>query len=244
MSAICNAIAFYGLFIPFDSTFFVFSDYQKPAIRTAALMKAKRFFIWTHDSIGVGEDGATHQPIEHLSAYRALPNFYVFRPADGYENVAAWKIALKLDAPSAFVLSRQNLPALDRGVVVGDIAKGGYLLKTSKNAKITLMASGSEVGLALAAMKKLRDLGAAANVVSVPCFDLFAEQDDEYIETIIDPQTIAIAIEAASANEWFRFAEAVVGMDSFGASAPSDELFDHFGFNADRIALLAQSLLA
>ncbi|MDR2151380.1 MAG: transketolase [Helicobacteraceae bacterium] len=243
MSAITNAIALYGLFIPFDSTFFVFSDYQKPAIRTAALMSAKRFFIWTHDSIGVGEDGATHQPVEHLSAYRALPNFYVFRPADGFENIAAWKIALKLDAPSAFVLSRQNLPALDQSQAKGDVTKGGYLLRASKKAQITLIASGSEVELALAAADKLERLGARANVVSVPCFDLFAEQDDEYIETIIDPNTIAIAIEAASANEWFRFAEAVVGMETFGASATATELFERFGFNADRIAQLAKNML-
>jgi transketolase len=244
MSAITNAIALYGLFIPFDSTFFVFSDYQKPAIRTAALMNLKRFFVWTHDSIGVGEDGATHQPIEHLSAYRALPNLYVFRPADGYENIVAWKTVLKLDAPSAFVLSRQNLPALDRSQAKGDAAKGGYQLSASDKAKITLIASGSEVQLAIEAAKRLRDERIGVNVVSVPCFDLFAEQDDEYIEAIIDPRTVAIAIEAASANEWFRFAEAIVAMESFGASASADLLFERFGFDADRIAGLAKSLLA
>ncbi|MDR1912634.1 MAG: transketolase [Helicobacteraceae bacterium] len=244
MSAITNAIALYGIFIPFDSTFFVFSDYQKPAARTAALMSAKRFFIWTHDSIGVGEDGATHQPIEQLSAFRALPNFYVFRPADGFENVVAWKSALKLQAPSAFVLSRQNLPALDRSQIKGDISKGGYLLCVAKKAQITLIASGSEVALALSAKSLLQTKGIGANVVSVPCFDLFAEQDEEYLETIVDPQTIAIAIEAASANEWFRFADAVIGMESFGASAPSEKLFERFGFSAENIAQIAENLLS
>ncbi|MDR2033436.1 MAG: transketolase [Helicobacteraceae bacterium] len=244
MSAITNAIALYGIFIPFDSTFFVFSDYQKPAARTAALMSAKRFFVWTHDSIGVGEDGATHQPIEQLSAFRALPNFYVFRPADGFENVAAWKSALKLQAPSAFVLSRQNLPALDRSQIRGDISKGGYLLCVAKKAQITLIASGSEVAPALNAKSLLQTKGIGANVVSVPCFDLFAEQDEEYLEEIVDPQTIAIAIEAASANEWFRFADGVIGMESFGASAPSEKLFERFGFSAERIAQIAESLLS
>ncbi|MDR1452334.1 MAG: transketolase [Helicobacteraceae bacterium] len=244
MSAITNAIALYGLFIPFDSTFFVFSDYQKPAARVAALTSAKRFFIWTHDSLGVGEDGATHQPVEQLSTLRALPNFYAFRPADGRENIVAWKTALTLDAPSAFVLSRQALPALPSSAAKGDPSKGGYLISLSKQARITLIASGSEVALALAAKDILQNDKIGANVVSVPCFDLFVEQDESYIETIIDPDTIAIAIEAASGIEWFRFAEAVVGMESFGASASADRLFDRFGFTPDRVAELAKSLLA
>ena len=244
MAAMSNAIALYGPFIPFNATFFVFSDYQKPAVRTAALMKAKNYFIWTHDSIGVGEDGATHQPIEHLSSFRALPGFYVFRPADGIENIECWQTALKLDAPAGFVLTRQALPVLDRSRVKGDISKGGYLLEVAKKPQLTLIATGSEVALALEAKKQLEQAGIGVNVASVPCFDLFVEQDDAYIDQIINPETVVLAIEAASANEWFRFADAVIGMESFGASAPAKELFEHFGFTVEHIVDVAKSLLS
>ncbi|MDR2904589.1 MAG: transketolase [Helicobacteraceae bacterium] len=244
MSAITNAIAAYGLFFPFDSTFFVFSDYQKPAVRAAALMKAKRFFIWTHDSIGVGEDGATHQPIEQLTAFRALPNFYVFRPADGAENIECWKKALSLDAPSGFVLSRQNLPALDRKEARGGAEKGAYLIAPAKNPKATIIASGSEVSIAIAAQEKLAAEGIAASVVSAPCFDLLCQQDDEYLTTIFDPSSVILAIEAASGAEWFRFADAVIAMESFGASAKGDELYKRFGITADRAVEFVKAMLA
>ncbi|OYZ62402.1 MAG: transketolase, partial [Sulfuricurvum sp. 24-42-5] len=185
MASITNAMALYGPLLPFSATFFVFSDYLKPAARIAALAGIQQFFIWTHDSIGVGEDGPTHQPIEHLSQFRALPNFYVYRPADGAENAKAWQKALSMkSSPSAFVCSRQNLPVLS-APLKGDVENGGYLLSEAANATVTLMASGSEVSLALATAKELAQRGVMANVVSVPCYDLLIEQPQSYIDSII-----------------------------------------------------------
>ena len=235
MASIVNAMALYGPLMPFSATFFVFSDYLKPAARIAALTGIQQFFIWTHDSIGVGEDGPTHQPIEHLSQFRALPNFYVWRPADGAENVEAWKTALEMkSSPSAFVCSRQNLAVLPKAVS-GEVSKGGYLLASDENATITLMASGSEVELALKVKETLNAKDVAVNVVSVPCYDLLIEQDDSYIDTIIKQGTKTVAIEAARGLEWYRFADTVISMDSFGASAPADQLFEKFGFSVDSI---------
>lgn len=236
MASIVNAMALYGPLMPFSSTFFVFSDYLKPSARIAALAGIQQFFIWTHDSIGVGEDGPTHQPIEHLSQFRALPNFYVWRPADGNENNIAWQVALEMkNSPSAFVCSRQNLPVLPASVK-GEIAKGGYLVALDEDAEITLMASGSEVGLALETKALLNAQGKKVNVASIPCFDLFNEQSKEYIQSIIAPTSKKVAIEAARGMEWYRFADEVVGMDSFGASAPAEQLFAKFGFTAEAIA--------
>lgn len=235
MASIVNAMALYGPLLPFSATFFVFSDYLKPAARIAALTGIQQFFIWTHDSIGVGEDGPTHQPIEHLSQFRALPNFYVWRPADGAENIEAWKVALEMSkSPSAFVCSRQNLAVLPKAVS-GEVSKGGYLLATDENAVITLMASGSEVELALKVKDTLNGMDVPVNVVSVPCYDLFIEQDASYISSIIKEGTKTVAIEAARGLEWYRFADTVIGMDSFGASAPASKLFEKFGFSVDSI---------
>lgn len=236
MASIVNAMALYGPLMPFSSTFFVFSDYLKPSARIAALSGIQQFFIWTHDSIGVGEDGPTHQPIEHLSQFRALPNFYVWRPADGAENNIAWQVALEMkNSPTAFVCSRQNLPVLP-APAKGEIAKGGYVVATDEGAEITLMASGSEVGLALETKALLNAEGKKVNVVSVPCFDLFIEQGKEYADSIILPNTKKVAIEAARGMEWYRLADDVIGMDSFGASAPAEKLFVKFGFTAEEIA--------
>ena len=236
MASITNAMALYGPIIPFSATFFVFSDYLKPSARIAALAGIQHFFIWTHDSIGVGEDGPTHQPIEHLSQFRALPNFYVYRPADGVENVKCWQKALSMKhSPSAFVCSRQNLPLLP-AAVHGDVENGGYLLVERPNATVTIMASGSEVGLAIESAELLSSRGIVANVVSVPCFDLLLEQPQSYIDTIIKTGTKRVAIEAARALEWYRFADTVVAMDGFGASAPADKLFEKFGFTAEAVA--------
>jgi len=230
MGAIANAMSLYGLFIPFSATFFVFSDYMKPAVRLAALMRLKHYFVWTHDSIGVGEDGPTHQPIEHLSQFRALPNFYVFRPADATENVACWKKALELDAPCGFVLSRQGLKTLKSKVDVGDASRGGYMIRKRENATVTLMATGSEVMPCLQAACHLEQAGINANVVSVPCFDLFVEQDKAYQASIVNPDTKVLAVEAASAIEWYRYADEVLGLNHFGASGDANILFDAFGF--------------
>lgn len=235
MASITNAIALYGNLMPFSATFFVFSDYLKPAARIAALTGIQHFFVWTHDSIGVGEDGPTHQPIEHLSQFRALPNFYVWRPADGAENIEAWKVALEMKkSPSAFVCSRQNLSVLP-SAVKGSAAQGGYLLASDADATITLMASGSEVELSLKVKEALNAKGVKANVVSVPCYDLFIEQDKSYIDSIINPATKKVAIEAARGLEWYRLADEVIGMDTFGASAPADKLFVKFGFTVEAV---------
>jgi len=235
MASITNAIALYGPLLPFSATFFVFSDYLKPAARIAALTGIQQFFIWTHDSIGVGEDGPTHQPIEHLSQFRSLPNFYVWRPADGAENVEAWKTALTMrKSPSAFVCSRQNLALLPHAKK-GSASQGGYLLASDEAATITLMASGSEVELALKVKEALSAKGEKVNVVSVPCYDLFIEQEESYIDSIIKPETKKVAIEAARGLEWYKLADRVIGMDSFGASAPAEELFDKYGFTVENI---------
>lgn len=236
MASITNAMALYGPLMPFSATFFVFSDYLKPAARIAALSGIQHFFIWTHDSIGVGEDGPTHQPIEHLSQFRALPNFYVYRPADGSENIKCWQKALEMKhSPSAFVCSRQNLPLLPKAVK-GDVENGGYLLLEEAGATVTLMASGSEVSLALETKEVLNGRGIKVNIVSVPCFDLLMDQPQSYIDLIIKPSTQKVAIEAARALEWYRFADTVIAMESFGASAPAEQLFEKFGFNAEAIA--------
>ena len=239
MAAINNAIARYGLFLPFSATFFIFSDYLKPSARIASLMSIRHFFIFTHDSIGVGEDGPTHQPIEQLSTLRAMPNFYTFRPADGNENALCWKAALNLRAPSAFVLSRQGLAPLEKGEF-GGVENGAYLLKRAQNAKITLIASGSEVELCVKAAEILAARGIGANVVSAPCFDLLCEQPREYVDKILDPQTKVIAVEAASALEWYKFAGEIYSMKSFGESGKAGALFEYFGFTPEKIAEFAQ----
>jgi transketolase len=243
MAAICNAISLYGLFLPYNATFFIFSDYLKPSARLAALMRLKTFFIWTHDSIGVGEDGPTHQPIEQLTQFRAMPGFYVWRPADANENVEAWKKALATNAPSAFVLSRQKLTVLDGSKDFGGADRGGYLLKRAENPKITLIASGSEVELCVKAAKRLKDEGIEANIVSVPCFDLFLEQESAYIQTVIDKNTKVLAVEASSGDVWWRYADDVICMKSFGASAPSEKLFEKFGFSVENVVAKAKRLL-
>ena len=243
MAAISNSFALYGLFIPYSATFFIFSDYLKPAARLSALMGLKSYYIWTHDSIGVGEDGPTHQPIEQLSQYRAMPNFYTFRPADASENVKSWQKALTLQAPCAFVCSRQGLEVLKDQRAIGDIQNGGYLLKERANATLTLMASGSEVYTVLKAACELEKQGIYANVVSVPCFDLFVEQSKEYIKSVIKAETKVLAVEAGAGVEWYRFADDVVGMSRFGASGPANKLFEKFGFTSENVVKRACKLL-
>lgn len=240
MGAITNALAAYGLFVPFCATFFVFSDYLMPSIRLSALMKLKALFIFTHDSIGVGEDGATHQPIEQLSHLRALPNFYAFRPCDAFENTACMQIALSLSTPSGLILSRQNLPVLDE-VSKEQVLKGAYVKHHSKDPIITLVASGSEVSLALESAKMLERENIPTQVVSVPCFDLLVEQDESYLKELFKGKVLVI--EASRAIEWYRFADKIIGMDSFGSSAKGDKLFEKFGFSVENITTQAKRLL-
>lgn len=240
MGAITNALAAYGLFVPFCATFFVFSDYLMPSMRLSALMKLKALFIFTHDSIGVGEDGATHQPIEQLSHLRALPHFYAFRPSDAFENKACMQVALSLNAPSALILSRQNLPVLDE-VSKEQVLKGAYVKHHSKDPIITLVASGSEVSLALESAKILERENIPTQVVSAPCFDLLIEQDESYSKELFKGKVLAI--EASRAIEWYRFADKIIGMDSFGSSAKGDKLFEKFGFSVENVTAQAKRLL-
>ncbi|GAA7477673.1 transketolase [Helicobacter pylori] len=240
MGAITNALAAYGLFVPFCATFFVFSDYLMPSMRLSALMKLKALFIFTHDSIGVGEDGATHQPIEQLSHLRALPSFYAFRPSDAFENTACMQVALSLNAPSALILSRQNLPVLDE-VSKEQVLKGAYVKHHSKDPIITLVASGSEVSLALESAKILERENIPTQVVSAPCFDLLIEQDESYLKELFKGKVLVI--EASRAIEWYRFADKIIGMDSFGSSAKGDKLFEKFGFSVENITAQAKRLL-
>ncbi|MCX2683358.1 transketolase [Campylobacter sp. MIT 21-1685] len=232
MAAINNAFARYGLFLPFSATFFVFSEYLKPAARMAALMKLKHFFIFTHDSIGVGEDGPTHQPIEQLSTFRAMPNFLTFRPADGVENVKAWQIALQNQGPSAFVLSRQKLRALNSSIF-GDVCNGAYLLKESENPKYSLLASGSEVSLCLQVAQELEKQDIACNVISMPCFELFEQQSKEYKNRIL--QGKVIGVEAARSNELYKFCDELYGIENFGESGKDKDVFEYFGFSVVKL---------
>ncbi|WP_104748847.1 transketolase [Helicobacter cetorum] len=240
MGAITNALATYGLFVPFCATFFVFSDYLMPSMRLSALMKLKALFIFTHDSIGVGEDGATHQPIEQLSHLRSLVNFYAFRPSDAFENIACMQVALSLNAPSGFILSRQNLPVLNE-VSKEQVLKGAYIKHYAKNPVITLVASGSEVSLVLESAKKLEQVNIQAQVVSVPCFDLLIEQDESYFKELFKGKVLVI--EASRGLEWYRFADKIISMDCFGSSAKGDKLFEKFGFNVENIITQAKELL-
>ena len=241
MGALCNGIANYGLFLPFCATFFVFSDYMSPSVRVASIMRSKVFYIWTHDSIGVGEDGATHEPIEQLSHFRAMPNLLTFRPADANENIACWQVALESNTPCAFVLSRQNLPILAPSTKA-QVARGAYLIKSSESSvQITLLASGSEVSLALEAAKILEEQNIGTQVVSMPCFELLCAQEQDYLDTLFVGKTLAI--EAASAQELYRFAHKVFGMQGFGCSAKGSDLFAHFGFSPENIAKCAKELL-
>jgi transketolase len=230
MGAINNAFAAYGL-APYVATFLIFSDYLKPAYRIAALSGHKNYWIFTHDTIFVGEDGPTHQPIEQLATLRSIPNSYTFRPADANENVACWRTALKLEnAPCAFALTRQGIEVFTE---CENVDKGGYLLSEDENAEITLIATGSEVSLAME-VKKL--LNKPCNVVSVPCFELFDEQDKEYKNSIIKPNTKKIAIEAATAYEWYKYADKIINMNTFGASGKGGDVYKHFRFDAAKIA--------
>lgn len=248
MGAITNAIANYGIFKAFCATFFVFSDYLAPSIRLAALMRLHLFYIFTHDSIGVGEDGATHEPVEQLSHLRAMPNLYAWRVADANENVCAWRNALSIKAPHAFILSRQNLPLIESSSITQDnVARGGYVISTSSldsiSPRLTLMASGSEVSLAIKAQKILESReNIATQVVSLPCFELFCAQDSKYIQSVFKASKV-LGIEALSAIELYRFCDYVVCMQSFGASGKGELLFAKFGFSTENIIAKSLQLL-
>jgi len=249
MAAAMNGLALHGGVIPYGGTFMVFSDYSRPAIRLGALMGVRAIHVLTHDSIGLGEDGPTHQPVEHLAALRAIPNLLVFRPADTIEAMECWQIALQTKSqPSAMALSRQKTPAV-RTVATSEnlSAKGAYELRAANGeAKVTLFATGTEVPLALAAADRLEANNTPTRVVSVPCFELFEQQDAAYQASVIGRGTVRIAVEAAIKQGWERFIGedgAFVGMTGFGASAPAEVLYDKFGITTEAVVAAAKARL-
>lgn len=242
MSAILNGLALHGGIIPYAGTFLVFSDYARNAIRMSALMKQRVIYVMTHDSIGLGEDGPTHQPIEHVQSLRLIPNLNVWRPCDAVETMVAWGSGLmSKSTPSLLALSRQNLAHQMRDATqLADIAKGGYVLVESKvPAKLTLIATGSEVALAVGAAKELGD---AVRVVSMPCVDLFKAQDRTYQQAVLGTAP-KLAIEAGVTSGWYEFADQVIGLDRYGESAPAGELFKLFGFTVEHVTATAKSMM-
>ncbi len=251
MSAICNGMGVHGGVIPYSGTFLTFSDYARNALRMAALMKVRNIFVYTHDSIGLGEDGPTHQPIEHVASLRLMPNMRVWRPCDTVETAVAWINAIEhQDGPTSLILTRQGLPHQPRtGEQIGLIERGGYILKEPDGeANIILIATGSEVALAMSAAELLAADGISARVVSMPCTGVFDAQPDEYRREVLPPEiTARVVIEAGVTETWWRFAGErgrVIGIDRFGASAPAPELFEHFGFSTDNVVRVAKEVLA
>jgi transketolase len=248
MTAIANGLALHGGLIPYTATFLVFSDYARNGIRMAALMKQRQIMVYTHDSIGLGEDGPTHQPVEHIPSMRIIPNLDVWRPADATETAIAWIAGVeRTDGPSLLALSRQNLPTVTQSVADADIARGGYVLAENADAQITLIATGSEVKLALDAQAALAGEGIAARVVSMPCTNVFDRQSDEYKASVLGACKKRIAIEAAHPDFWRKYVGlhgAVVGIDRFGESAPAGQLFELFGFTVGNVVATAKSLLS
>jgi transketolase len=248
MAAIMNGIALHGGYIPFGGTFLTFSDYSRNAIRMAALMNLRVIHVFTHDSIGLGEDGPTHQSVEHVSSLRLIPNLEVWRPCDTVESALAWKLALeRRKAPTALILSRQNLPFVPRSdAQIAAIERGGYVLAEAEGGapQRILIATGSEVGLALAAQKILAGEGIATRVVSMPSTQTFDRQDEAYRASVLPDEVAKIAIEAGVTALWWKYVRGkgtVVGLDRFGESAPGGALFDFFGFTAEKVAKAARN---
>jgi len=248
MSAIMNGITLHGGYLPFGATFLTFSDYSRSAIRMAALMQIRTLFVFTHDSIGLGEDGPTHQSIEHVSSLRLIPNLDNWRPCDTVESAVAWKSAVeRKNGPSTLIFSRQNLPFQARNnEQVAQIAKGGYVLQDAANARVVLIATGSEVELAVKAAAELAGKGIAARIVSMPSTDVFDRQDSAYKASVLPKGLPRVAIEAGVTDFWYKYVGlegAVVGIDSFGESAPAGVLFNHFGFTVDNVVAKVNSVL-
>ena len=221
MGSVMNGMAAHGGVLPFGGTFFVFSDYMRPAVRLASLSELHVIYSWTHDSVGLGEDGPTHQPIEHLQSLRAMPNLRVIRPADANETAIAWRIAVERGGPTALILSRQNLPVLEGTAGNEGVARGAYVLRdTPGDPDVVLIGTGSEVQHCIAAAETLAAEGVAARVVSMPSWELFAEQDDAYQVSIMAVDVPRVSVEAGTTFGWSLYADASVGIDHFGASAP------------------------
>jgi transketolase len=249
MSAIMNGIALHGGFIPFGATFLTFSDYSRNALRMAALMKIRSLFVFTHDSIGLGEDGPTHQSVEHIASLRLIPNLDNWRPCDTTESMVAWGEAVRRKhGPSTLIFSRQNLPFQERSAAqVADIAKGGYVLQDAPDAKVVLIATGSEIELAVKAAATLKEQGVPARVVSMPSTDVFDRQDAAYRASVLPRGIPRVAIEAGVTDFWYKYVGlegAVIGIDTFGESAPAPVLFKHFGFTVENVVAKVQLVLA
>lgn len=249
MAAIMNGMSLHGGIIPFGGTFFVFSDYMRPSMRLAALMGIRAIYVLTHDSIGVGEDGPTHQPIEHLASYRAMPNILTFRPCDIIETAEAWEIAITTEnVPSILTLTRQGLPLLRENAQENLTAKGGYVISDvtkGKTRQATIIATGSEVSLAVNAQKLLREKGIEVAVVSMPCTELFDKQSPQYQDEVLG-NCPRVAVEAGSKFGWEKYTGLkgdIIGMDGFGASGPADKLFEYFGITVDEVVESVENLL-
>jgi transketolase len=251
MGGIASGMAVHGGVIPYAATFLIFYDYMRPPVRLAAMMGQRVIYIFTHDSVGLGEDGPTHQPIEHLAGMRAIPNLTVIRPADATETVEAWRIALEnRRGPTALILTRQKLPLLDRKMLApaSGVRCGGYILwQASESPAVILIGTGSEVHIALEAGRLLEQRGIAASVVSLPCWGLFDAQPEEYKKMVLPPEIkVRVSIEAAATLGWRRYIgdEGIaIGIDRFGASAPYKVIYEHFGLTARHMADEAESLL-
>jgi transketolase len=248
MGAAVNGLALHGGIVkPFCSTFFVFTDYMRPPIRLSALMRLDAVWIFSHDSVAVGEDGPTHQPIEHLAAMRAIPNLTVIRPADANEAAEAWGAILDgLPGPVCLVLSRQNVPIVDRSVLApaSGLRRGAYVLSEVDSPDVVLVATGAEVGTALGAGDVLAEKGIAARVVSMPSWELFEAQDADYRDDVLPPGVPKISVEAASTFGWARWVDASIGIDTFGASGKGDRVLAHFGFAPDAVAERVEQAIA
>ena len=248
MSAIMNGMVLHGGIKPYGATFLVFTDYARNAVRLSALMKIPNIFVYTHDSIALGEDGPTHQPVEHLVTLRSTPNLNNWRPADLVETAVSWKNAVtSKDAPTALIFSRQNtFPIARSNNQITDIEKGGYLLREDKDAQVTLIASGSELQLTLDAAEKLAEDGIVANVVSMPCLDIFLENSKEYQSSVIKLNLPILVVELAHPNSWYKLLnknDKVLGIETFGESAPAGVLLEHFGFTVPNVVDMAKSLV-
>jgi transketolase len=249
MSAIMNGITLHGGYLPFGATFLTFSDYSRNAIRMAALMQIRTLFVFTHDSIGLGEDGPTHQSVEHISSMRLIPNLDNWRPCDTVESAVAWKAAVqRKNGPSTLIFSRQNLPFQARtDAQVANIARGGYVLQDAADARVVLIATGSEIELAVKSAAELTAKGIPVRVVSMPSTDVFDRQDAAYKASVLPKGLPRVAIEAGVTDFWYKYVGlegAVVGIDTFGESAPAGVLFKHFGFTVDNVVAKVNSVLA
>lgn len=243
MGGIANGMALHGGVLPVVGTFLVFADYMRPSVRMAALSKANVVFVWSHDSIGVGEDGPTHQPIEHVASLRAIPDLPVIRPADANEVTQAWKIAIETEGPIAIILTRQNVPVLEGTVRPNQVDRGAYVLIDAPDPAVVLAGTGSEVQLCVDAAASLAAAGIASRVVSMPCWEIFLDQSESYREQVFPHGTPVVGVEAGISLGWDRWADVTVTIDRFGASAPGNEVMEKFGFNAAAVESAARSLL-